>query len=298
MTTLQQYSTSIEVIQLNENHGFTGGYNRGLKGIKADLYILLNSDVKVNPDWLEPLVETMSDPSIGACQPKVLSHIKPNEFEYAGACGGHIDYLGFAFCRGRIFDVVEEDKGQYEAVQDITWATGAVMCIRADLYHQLGGLDESYFAHFEEIDLCWRMRRTGYRLVCNPKSVVYHLGGGTLSYQSANKTFLNYRNNLSTIIKNESFLKLLWLIPVRLALEAASAYKYLFEGNVTFFWAIVRAHFAVLGRFGKLLKQRRIDSQSINKFLAQNPTDPNAAVHPRSIIFDFFLRGKKKYSDL
>lgn len=295
---LKPFFTSIELIQLDENHGFTGGYNRGLKQIKADLYILLNSDVKVNPDWLEPLVDTMSDPSVGACQPKVLSHNRPTEFEYAGACGGHIDYLGFTFCRGRLFDVVEEDKGQYDEVQDISWATGAAMCIRANLYHKLGGLDESFFAHFEEIDLCWRLRRAGYRLVCNPSSIVYHLGGGTLAYQSSNKTFLNYRNNLSTIVKNESWLKLLWLFPTRIALEAVSAYEYLFEGNLPFFWAIVKAHFSVFRRLGKLFKQRRIDKKCISLIRAKNPVASNSVVHRRSIIFDYFLRGKKKYSDL
>jgi len=172
------------------------------------------------------------------------------------------------------------------------------LCIRPELYHGLGGLDESYFAHFEEIDLCWRIRRSGYRLVCNPESIVYHLGGGTLAYQSANKTFLNYRNNLTTIIKNESFSKLLWLFPVRIILEAASAYKYLFEGKFSFFWAVAKAHFAVVGRIGQTLRQRRKDLKSIQVINHSNTTIKNQSVHPNSIIFDFFLRGKKHYSQL
>ncbi len=295
---LDQFSTSIEIIQLNENHGFTGGYNRGLKSIDADIYILLNSDVKVASNWIEPLVNTMSDRSIGACQPKILSDDHPSKFEYAGACGGFIDYLGFAYCRGRIFDVLEKDNGQYDEPIDISWATGAAMCIRADLYHQLGGLDESYFAHFEEIDLCWRMRRAGYRLVCNPASTVYHLGGGTLSYQNSNKTFYNYRNNLSTIIKNEPWSRLWWLLPTRWMLEMTSAFKFLLEGKVGFFWAVIRAHFAILGRFEKLLHQRKVDHKAINTIMFSNPTDASSTVHGRSIIFDFYLRKKKYFSDL
>jgi len=298
MEVLSSYGDQIKVIELKENYGFTGGYNRGLREIESDIYILLNSDVRVNAGWLEPLVESMADARVGACQPKILSDTKPEEFEYAGACGGYIDYMGFTFCRGRIFDVVEKDNGQYDAVKDISWATGAAICIRADLYHQLGGLDESYFAHFEEIDLCWRMRRAGYRLVCNPQSVVYHLGGGTLSYQSANKVLLNYRNNLSTIIKNESGWKLLWLVPVRLALEAVSAYKFLFSGQVSFFWAVARAHFAVIGRIGSLLKSRNINTSAIDKIKLQEGVNANHTVHRRSIIFDYFLSGKKHFSDL
>lgn len=294
---MKQFGDSIETIELSENHGFTGGYNRGLKSIDADLYILLNSDVKVAPDWIEPLVESMKDSNIGAVQPKILSYKEPNKFEYAGAAGGMLDSLGFSYSRGRIIDIVEEDKRQYDQPISISWASGAALCIRPKLFHGLGGFDESYFAHFEEIDLCWKIRRSGYDIKCIPSSVVYHLGGGTLNYQSPRKLFLNYRNNLSTIIKNENWHKLLWLVPMRFGLEALSAYMYLFKGKISLFWAIAKAHFAVIGRFPKLISKAKSDDLLIKK-LSIGASTEEKSTYTKSIIVDYYLKKKKYFTEI
>lgn len=295
---LIQFNASINIVQLSDNHGFAGGYNKGLEGIDADLFVLLNSDVRVDRDWLHPLVKVMEQDEVGACQPKILSDQQPEQFEYAGACGGFLDYLGFAFCRGRIFNQVEEDIGQYNDTTNISWATGAALCIRPQLFVKLGGFDESYFAHFEEIDLCWRLRRAGYKIVCAPSSIVYHLGGGTLSYQSANKVFLNYRNNMATIIKNNSWGRLCWLLPFRFFLEVVSAYKYLVGGYASYFIAVAKAHYQVIGRFRTILQRRKEDNARITAIRRKTDFNPNETTYKNSIVVDFFLRGKRKFSEL
>lgn len=295
---LQSYADHIRIVQLEKNYGFARGYNEGLKNIQADIYVLLNSDVRVTPEWLHPLVATMSNEEVGACQPKILSDQKPECFEYAGACGGFMDVLDFSFCRGRIFNQVEEDHGQYDSSIEVSWATGAALCIRADLYDGLGGFDGSYFAHFEEIDLCWRLRRASYKIHCNPKSVVYHLGGGTLNYQSPNKVFLNYRNNFITIVKNEPWSRLWWLLPVRFVLEVISAYKYLFGGYTSYFLAVARAHFQMLGKLPQSFRQRKIDRVHIDQIKRQPSTEIKNPGYKGSIIIDFFFLGKQKYSEL
>ena len=205
---IQNNFPSVEIIALDKNYGFAGGYNEALSKIESDYYILLNSDVEVTPGWIEDMITLMeADKNIAACQPKILSFYNKNYFEHAGACGGWIDALGYAFARGRIFDICEEDKGQYNTNQKVFWATGAALCIRAKCFHEMGGFDAHLFAHMEEIDLCWRLQRKGYAVYCCPSSVVYHVGGGTLPKTNSRKTYLNFRNNLIILFKNLSFIR-------------------------------------------------------------------------------------------
>ena len=249
----------IKIIQNSENVGFAGGYNEALKKIEGhyEFYFLLNSDVEVTPNFLIPLLKTMEDRRIAACQPKVNALVKPNFFEHAGASGGFIDRNYYSFCRGRIFDHVEEDKGQYNSSIEVTWTSGAAMLIRADLYHKSHGFDPAFFAHMEEIDLCIRLGHEGYKFKIIPSSNVMHLGGGTLSYLSAQKVYLNFRNNLFLIVKNHKG----WLFPIlfkRMALDAIAAYKFLFEGKISYFWKVVLAHMSLYQNIIGLYKQRKL----------------------------------------
>src|ERR1700761_629824 len=200
---LKENYPGLRVIVLDRNYGFAGGYNMALQQVQSDYYVLLNSDVEVTPGWLEPIVGLMeSDPAIGACQPKIRMFAHRELFEYAGAAGGWLDYLGYPFARGRIFDVCETDNGQYDQAEPIFWASGAALFIRAGLYHEMGGLDTYFFAHQEEIDLCWRIQLAGHKIYSCPQSVVYHVGGGTLPKGNERKVFLNFRNNLIMMVKN------------------------------------------------------------------------------------------------
>ena len=249
----------IKIIQNSENVGFAGGYNAALKKIEGqyEFYFLLNSDVEVTPNFLIPLLKTMEDRKIAACQPKVNALVKPNFFEHAGASGGFIDRNYYPFCRGRIFDHVEEDKGQYNSSIKVTWTSGAAMLIRAELYHNSHGFDPAFFAHMEEIDLCIRLGHEGYKFKIIPSSNVMHLGGGTLSYLSAQKVYLNFRNNLFLIVKNHKG----WLFPIlfkRMALDAIAAYKFLFEGKISYFWKVFLAHMSLYQNFIGLYKQRKL----------------------------------------
>ena len=206
---------TVEIIRLAQNYGFAGGYNKALEKVSSEYLVLLNSDVEVTEGWLEPLVATLSDnPNVGAIAPKIRSFCEPEKFEYAGAAGGYMDKFGYPFCRGRIFDVVEKDYGQYDTIQPIFWATGAALFIRLKDYREAGGLDARFFAHMEEIDLCWRLRSRGRKLVCIPQSVVYHVGAATLKKENPRKTFLNFRNNLLMLYKNlpeKELNKVLWI---------------------------------------------------------------------------------------
>jgi hypothetical protein len=222
----------IRVIEMDQNRGFAGGYNEALKHVDSDYYVLLNSDVEVAPGWLEPMIALLEkDPAIGACQPKIRMYDNKSSFEYAGAAGGWLDHLGYPFARGRIFDVCEQDNGQYDQSEPIFWASGAALFIRARLYHELGGLDPYFFAHQEEIDLCWRMQLAGYTIYSCPESVVFHVGGGTLPKGNERKVFLNFRNNLIMMAKNLPAGQLAWKIPLRFLLDSISAWKSLFAGE-------------------------------------------------------------------
>ncbi len=237
----------ISVIRLKENYGFAKGYNEALKQVKADYYILLNSDVEVQPNWIEPVINLMEhDRSIAVCQPKILTYDHKEVFEYAGGAGGWLDHLGYPFARGRIFDFCEKDNKQYDSIEPIFWASGAAMFVRSEVYHQLGGLDEFFFAHQEEIDFCWRVQLAGHKIYACPPSVVYHVGGGTLPKGNKRKVFLNFRNNLIMLSKNLPKSQAWWKIPFRFILDFISAFKSLFEGQGVYFIAVFRAHFAYL----------------------------------------------------
>lgn len=236
----------VRVIAFDRNYGFTGGYNRALGDpvlAEYDGFLLLNSDVEVTPGWLVPLVETMrSDDTLGAAMPKLRAYGRPEYFEYAGACGGFIDILGYPFCRGRIFGTVEKDGGQYDTGREVFWASGAAMLVRADLWRACGGLDEAFFAHMEEIDFCWRLHRDGYKVVVCPESVVYHVGGGALPATSPRKTYLNFRNNLAMLYKNLSHGLFAAIYFVRFWADGLQALVYLFAGKSSFAGAVVRGH--------------------------------------------------------
>lgn len=244
---LEQYYPALRLIRFTSNHGFAKGYNEALKQITASYYVLLNSDVEVQPGWLTPLVELMeSNKQIAACQSKLLAWHDKTKFEYAGAAGGWLDKYGYPFAKGRIFDKMEEDKGQYDKAEPVFWASGACMCIRPAVFHEMKGFDEYFFAHQEEIDLCWRIQLAGYLIYSCPASVVYHVGGGTLPKSNSLKTFLNFRNNRIMLSKNLPLSKKLLVVPVRNFLDAVSAWKALFSGDGGYFIAVARAQFAFI----------------------------------------------------
>lgn len=244
---VQKNYPQVQVIINKENYGFARGYNEVLSRLEEDYFVLLNSDVEVQPGWIEPVIQLMeSDKNIGACQPKILQYYYRNLFEYAGAAGGWLDHLGYPFARGRIFDVCEQDHGQYDDNIPVFWASGAAMFVRSKVYKELGGLDEFFFAHQEEIDFCWRVQLKGYSVYCCPASVVYHVGGGTLPKGNARKVFLNFRNNLVMMTKNMGRWEAAWKISFRFVLDTISAVKSLLAGEGTYFAAVVRAHFAYL----------------------------------------------------
>ncbi len=286
----QQYP-AVHIISLAENFGFAKGYNEALKQVKADYFVLLNSDVEVTPGWIEPVIQLMeSDKMIAACQPKILTENNRNVFEYAGAAGGWIDYLGYPFARGRIFDTCEEDKGQYDTAAPVFWASGAAMFVRADAYQNCHGLDEYFFAHMEEIDLCWRLQLAGYRIMVCPQSVVYHVGGGTLPKGNGRKVFLNFRNNLIMLAKNLPVSQMLWKIPVRFMLDAISAWKSLFAGEATYFMAVLKAHggFLYWCMFGKsAARAATVSRETVLK-----------GWFTGSIVWNYFVRQKTKFSEI
>jgi GT2 family glycosyltransferase len=240
---LKAYYPQVEILIKSTNEGFAKGYNTALKQVTSDYYVLLNSDVEVTSCWIQPVIDLMEgDAKITACQPKILAYNNKSQFEYAGASGGWIDRFGYPFLRGRIFDICETDNGQYNNAQQCFWASGAALFVKAKAYHELGGLDEYFFAHQEEIDLCWRMQLAGYKVYVQPASVVYHVGGGTLPKGNSKKTYLNYRNNLIMLTKNFTLKAALWKIPVRLTLDIIAATKGLLSGDAGYFTAIFKAH--------------------------------------------------------
>lgn len=283
----------IHLIELSKNHGFAGGYNEGLRFIDSEYTLLLNSDVRVSPNWVEPLEQILeNNKDVVSVQPKILSDQLPDTFEYAGACGGYIDYLGYPFCRGRIFDNTEKDTNQYDSPKEVSWTSGAAMLIRTKAFKDLGGFDTDYFAHMEEIDLCIRVQRAGFKLQIEPKAIVYHLGGGTIDYQSSRKTYLNFRNNLITLLKNEKTTKLLWLIPLRLSLDGIAGIKYVIDGKFKHCLAIIQAHFAFYGHMPKAIKKRK-------DFHNNHPHSQGRwKKHNKSIVRQYFLNGINHYSEL
>ncbi|MBE6182538.1 MAG: glycosyltransferase family 2 protein [Rikenellaceae bacterium] len=257
-TILVQEFPSVQIIQLDRNYGFAGGYNRALKQIEADYYILLNSDVETPDGWLTPILrELEQNPDIAAVSPKLRAYCAPEKFEYAGASGGYLDFLGYPFCRGRILRHVEIDKGQYDDSRNLFWVSGAAFCCRADVFHALGGFDEDFFAHMEEIDLCWRMQLAGYRIRIVPTSVVYHLGGGTLQTDSPRKIFFNHRNNLAMLFKCAPPVQRITVAIIRPFLDLLAAFSYLAQGQRANFCAVFRAYRDFIRWHGMLAKKRR-----------------------------------------
>jgi len=281
---------TVNIIINATNGGYAKGYNDALKQIDAKYFVLINSDIEVTEGWLSPIVDLMdSDKDIAACQPKLLDYKKRNTFEYAGASGGFIDNLGYPFCRGRIFDDLEQDKGQYNDAIEVFWATGACLFVRASHFNEIGGLDEDFFAHQEEIDLCWRLKNKGYRIMVQPKSVVYHVGGGTLNAGSPFKTHLNFRNNLFMLFKNLPTSALFTAIPTRLVLDGVAALTFLSkEKGLQHVLAIAKAHFIFYFEIPKLLDKRQKIKQKNNLI---GKVD-------YSILLQYKIRGVKIFSNL
>ena len=283
---------SVKIIQNDKNYGFAKGYNEGLKKITADYFVLLNSDVQVTPHWIEPIVGLMeSDKTIAACQPKLLNYNVRNEFEYAGGGGGYIDKWGYPFCRGRIFNSFEKDNGQYNDIREVFWASGACLFIRASVYNEAGGLDEDFFAHMEEIDLCWRIRNLGYKIIYCPDSMVYHVGAGTLAKMNPQKTYYNFRNNLLMLCKNHAPGLLRTKLLLRGIFDGLAGIKFLFAGDVAHFFAVIRAHFSFYSMLGKTLKKRKAIRKNIKRYATN-------CVYRKSIVWEYFVNGKKKFSEL
>jgi len=282
----------IKIIINHQNGGFAKGYNDGLKKITAKYYLLLNSDVEVTAQWLEPLYLKMEQsPAVGACQPKILDYKNKSLFEHAGAAGGFIDKFGYPFCRGRLFNHIEKDEGQYDNEMEIFWSTGACMMIRSSLYHDQNGFDESFFAHMEEIDLCWRLKNEGHQIYFVNHSKVYHLGGGTLSSISPNKTFLNFRNNLFLLYKNLPDRFLHRTIFARMVLDGIAFFHFVFGGKKKHAWAILRAHYAFYKNLKLLRKNRDLKKQFHQlKFLK--------GVYNESLVFTFYIQSIKLFNRL
>ncbi len=286
---LTEYFPNVKIIQNDSNYGFAGGYNRILSQVDADYFILLNSDVEVTSDWIEPVIQLMeSDIKIAAAQPKLLSYTDKHLFEYAGAAGGFIDLLGYPFCRGRIFDTIEIDEGQYDQPSEIFWASGAAFFIKKQIWVEGGGLDEYFFAHMEEIDLCWRLKNKGYKIMYCPDSKVYHVGGGTLSAESPFKTYLNFRNNLVMLLKNLPLKRSILIIFIRFWLDLLSIVKYIIDGRPKNALAISKAHYSFL----KDLIQNKIHRA------AKNSTPSKTGLFKGSIVWAYFIRRKERFTEL
>lgn len=289
---LLNHYPEVRCIRFTTNLGYTGGYNEALKQVTADIYVLLNSDIEVTDNWLTPVVEFLeSNPNAAAAQPKILQYTNQGQFEYAGASGGYIDKLGFTFCRGRVFETHENDHGQYDDAVEVFWASGACMFIKSKAFHELGGLDDSFFAHMEEIDLCWRLKNQGYSVWVIPASKVYHVGGGTLNKQNALKTYLNFRNNLELIYKNIEQNFLIKTIFLRMIFDGIAAFKFLFSNGFSHFWAIIRAHL----HFYRILPQIRKKRKYLKTKISNRNTK---GVYLGYIVIDYFVRKKKTFADI
>ena len=289
---VQQNCPSVKTLQIAVNHGFANGYYEALKQIKAKYYVLLSADFEVTDHWFPPLHQAMErDEMLAACQPKIRYWRDRECFEYAGAGGGFMDKYGYMFCRGRIFFDIEKDHGQYEDNIEVFWASGGCIMMRSELYHKLGGLDNDLYAHMEEIDLCWRLKNAGYKIGYIAKSLVYHVGGSVISYGSPQKLYYNFRNNLILLLKNEKSSRLVWLFPLRFVLDGLAGLRLLFTGNLKHTFIIVKAHFHVYRDFGKWMKRRGENKKMMSRRNEEG-------IYPRSIVWDYFLLKKKKFTDL
>ncbi|RZJ73418.1 MAG: glycosyltransferase family 2 protein [Flavobacterium sp.] len=280
----------VSIIQNDKNYGFAGGYNKILESVKADYFVLLNSDVEVPTNWIKPVIESMqSDEKIAVAQPKIKWQQNKNQFEYAGAAGGFLDMHAFPFCRGRIFDAVEMDSGQYNDNLEIFWASGAAFFIKSKAWFEVNGLDADLFAHMEEIDLCWRLKNLGYKVVCCTTVEVYHLGGGTLNANNPYKTYLNFRNNLIIMQKNLPQGDAYFRIFVRLWIDFAAWFQFLFKGKPEFTMAISKAHYHFFKEFSKTNKKRGVQQIQLLK---------HSGTYKSSIVYAYFVKKIKKFIDL
>jgi len=278
----------LRLIQNRRNEGFAKGYNLAFQQIEAEYFCLLNSDIEVTEHWAEPIIEQLdANETIAAVQPKLLSYHNRHQFEYAGACGGFIDKYGYPFCRGRVFGTLEEDHGQYDTVMDIFWATGAALFVRSSVYHTMGGLDDEFFAHMEEIDFCWRIKNAGYKIKINPASVVYHIGGGTLPKHNSFKTYLNFRNNLYLLLKNLPESRLRKTFALRFFLDQLAAFSFLLQGHFKDFAAVYKAMITF--------------SRHYEEFKAKRSTMPKMAfqdTYPKSIVMLHYFKRKKHFNGI
>jgi GT2 family glycosyltransferase len=288
---LQSTFPTVRIIQNDSNYGFTGGYNRVLRQVEADYYILLNSDIEVTPNWIRPVIELMeADEQVAAAAPKIKAYHRPTHFEHAGAAGGFIDSYGYPFCRGRIFYEVEEDRGQYNQSGEVFWATGAALFIKKECWDLTGGFDERFFAHMEEIDLCWRLKNLDYKIMYCAESEVFHVGGGTLDKENPFKTYLNFRNNLLLLKKNLSFGRAVFTISLRFCLDLLAIVRFMNEGKRKDAWAVSRAHQNFIRQLFKSNKQ------GIKVAKAHHST--LKCMYKYNIVWEFFIKKKKAFSDL
>lgn len=284
---LENNFPEVKVIQNQTNGGYAKGYNEGLKHIDADVFVLLNSDVEVTENWLAPLIEQFkNNPQIAAAQPKILDYKNKSYFEYAGAAGGFIDKFGYPYCRGRIFNTLEKDQRQYDGISEIFWASGACLFIRGKAFYEAGGFDEDYFAHQEEIDLCWRFFNLDYKVICVSDSKVYHLGGGTLKNTNPNKTFLNFRNSLFNLLKNAPKSKITGRIFVRMLLDGVAGIQFILKFKPSHFIAVLRAHLSFYTKLRKTIQKR-----------ANTPKKESYYRH-KSIVFSYFVKQIKSFNNL
>jgi GT2 family glycosyltransferase len=290
--TVSTYFPTISYLQLDQNFGFAEGYNKALNHLQSDYFVLLNSDVEVTSGWLDPIMNMMElNPSVGICQPKILSLERQQEFEYAGASGGFIDRFGYPFCRGRILQEIELDHGQYDASIQVSWASGACMMVRSQVWKACSGFDTGFWAHMEEIDLCWRAQHLGYSVYVCPDSVVYHLGGGTLPYNNPLKIYLNFRNNLFLLFKNLPGKQLITKLPFRMVLDGAAAFVFLFRGDFKSFGSVFKAHLKFYGRLPKLIKERSFIMRSRKNRSIRLTTG-------KSILWNYYITKRRKFSEI
>ncbi|MES2654313.1 MAG: glycosyltransferase family 2 protein [Bacteroidota bacterium] len=282
----------ITIVQNGYNYGYAGGYNHALKHVEADYYVLLNNDIEVTANWIAPVIEAMqADETIAAAQPKMLQYNNKKLFEYAGAAGGYMDSFGYVFCKGRLFETCEEDKNQYQDIEQVFWATGACLFIKAKAFHEVGGFDAHFFAHMEEVDLCWRLQLRGYKIISVPTSTVYHVGGGTLNKQSEKKTYLNFRNSLIMLLKNLPAHKVWWLVPFRHFLDLMSSGFFLLNGFPKHSLAIHKAHYHFAKHFFTWLKLRKKTQATIkNKKLH--------GLYANSVVWKHFVEKKQYFTEL
>lgn len=285
LTYLNKHFPQVKIVKNNTNDGYAAGYNNALQSICADYYILLNTDVEVTEHWISPVIEVMEkNKSIAACQPKIKHYDNKGSFEYAGASGGFVDKYGYPFCRGRIFLTVEKDQGQYDDPMEVFWASGACLFLRSSAFYEVGGFDWDFFAHMEEIDLCWKLKNKGYKIMCIPQSTVFHVGGGTLANGSRFKTYLNYRNNLLMLYKNLPKKGRNLILFKRMLLDGISSFKFIFEGRPLHIFDILKAHLYFHFKKGPFRKKR--------------PSQYLVSLYPKSIVFAYFFRKKTRFSQL